>query len=265
MTQAFKIGISTTVLREHPVSYALDRIAGAGYTAAEIWTWHLDQTGERPADLAHQANRLGLTLTVHAPTEGMNPISTDPMIAAQSRRRVREAVRTARILNARAIAVHPGRRVNDDDASESAWERLIPWVAELDEFAARLEVNVGLELMERLPHELFMRPKDAARLMQLPFEHVGLTVDLAHLNTHGDPLKLLSRLDPEWISHVHLSDNSPERVHLPLGQGILDVGVVLEAVARFYRGVVSIEGSIPGQGETLLLNNMTFLRKLGFG
>ena len=57
-----RFGISTTVLREHPVAYALEQIARAGYTSAEIWPWHLAQTGEDPRALARQAQDLGLDL-----------------------------------------------------------------------------------------------------------------------------------------------------------------------------------------------------------
>jgi sugar phosphate isomerase/epimerase len=93
---------------------------------------------------------------------------------------------------------------------------------------------------------------------------VGLTVDIAHMNTHGDPLTFLQALDPVWIYHVHLSDNAPHRVHLPLGDGEMELGVVLEAVAKVYQGIVSIEGSMLGQGEFLLQRNRDYLRKLGF-
>ncbi len=62
---------------------------------------------------------------------------------------------------------------------------------------------------------------------------------------------------------MHLSDNAPHRVHLPLGDGLMDLGVVLETVQRVYSGLVSLEGSIPGQGDALLARNMGYLRKLG--
>ena len=109
-----------------------------------------------------------------------------------------------------------------------------------------------------------MLPADAARLMAEPWQAVGLTVDLAHLNTHGDPAELLSALQPGWITHVHLSDNAPHRVHLPLGAGAMDLAAALAAVAQVYEGVVSIEGSIPGEGDRLLHENMAYLRGLGY-
>jgi sugar phosphate isomerase/epimerase len=89
-------------------------------------------------------------------------------------------------------------------------------------------------------------------------------VDLAHLNTHGEPARLLSEFEPEWILHAHLSDNTPWKVHMPLGEGRLDIAGALDALAQVYRGVVSLEGSVPGRGESVLAGNMAALRKLGY-
>ena len=137
-------------------------------------------------------------------------------------------------------------------------------VYDLDNLAERLGVKIGIELMEMRPLEIFMLPGDAARLMNINFKQIGLTVDIAHMNTHMDPVKFLKALDPVWIKHAHLSDNAPSRVHLPLGDGDIDLSAVLDYLERIYSGVVSIEGSIPGQGEVLIKRNMSYLNKLGW-
>ena len=146
-----------------------------------------------------------------------------------------------------------------------AWSRLQDWVGALDRKSQVLGLRIGLELMEKLPLEIFMVPEDAAALLSLPLRQVGLTVDIAHMNTHGDPLTLLGALDPAWIWHVHLSDNAPHRVHLPLGEGQMDLGAVLKALEEVYAGIVSIEGSVPEEGEMLLARNMDYLNALGWG
>ena len=259
-----KFGISTTVLREHPVAYALDQIARAGYRSAEVWLWHLERTGEDPRLLARQARSLDLALTLHAPSADLNPTSTNLPIAGESRRQIAASLEVAAQLEARAVAVHPGRKTVSRSDPEKVWSQLMDWLGNLDDQATRLGLRIGLELMEKLPLEIFMLPADAARLMSTSWRSLGLTVDLAHLNTHGDPPELLADLAPSWITHVHLSDNAPSHVHLPLGAGTMDLGAALAAVARVYDGFVSIEGSTPGRGETLLVNNKAYLRKLGY-
>jgi sugar phosphate isomerase/epimerase len=259
-----KIGIATTVLREHSVTYALDQIARAGYHSAEVWLWHLERTGEDPRVLARQAKSLGLALTLHAPSADLNPTSTNLPIARESRRQIAASLEVAAQLQARAVAVHPGRKTVSRSDPELVWGQLMDWLGNLDDQAARLGLRIGLELMEKLPLEVFMLPEDAARLMSASWRSLGLTVDLAHLNTHGDPPRLLADLAPPWITHVHLSDNAPTRVHLPLGAGTMDLGAALAAIARVYDGIVSIEGSTPGQGVSLLAENMACLRQLGY-
>ncbi len=187
MTAALRFGIATPVLREHPVAYALERIVRAGYAAAEVWGWHLERFAERPQDLAELARDLGLQLTFHAPTADLNPTSSNADIALISRAQIARSLETAVALGARMVTVHPGRKTVPREDPETVWERLAAWVLDLDEWAGVQGVQVGLELMEDLPLEIFKTPADGRRLMALPLQHTALTVDLAHLNTLGDP------------------------------------------------------------------------------
>lgn len=265
METTLSFGISTTVLRERTVSYALERIARAGYHSAEVWHWHMAMWDEDAQVIKRRAGELGLRLTMHAPAEDLNPISLDAEIAAASRKSLEEALRIAVDLEAEVLAVHPGRLDEAGESFDEAWERMLDWIFELEQTASKLDLEIGLELMERLPLEIFMKPSDAARLMALPLERVGVTIDVAHMNTHMDPVDYLARIEPKWIKHVHLADNAPWRVHLPLGEGQIDIGAVLTKLAEIYRGIVSIEGSVPGKGEKLLERNMGVLSKLGWG
>ena len=263
MTQTLRVGAATMFLRELPVSRALEHIADAGYAAAEVWIEHLLDSGERPGALARQAGTLGLALTVHAASYDINPISRNIGIARESRRQIEQSLAATVELEAQVVVVHPGRRSSSRQPSEETWRRLLDWIADLDTTAARLGVRVGLELMENRPREIFMLPSDAARLMETSWQQIGLTVDVAHLNTHGDPVELLNQLEPTWIWHVHLSDQTPTQAHVPLGRGEMDLPRVLTAIRRIYSGIVSVEGYVPDQGRAVLAHNIACLRRLG--
>jgi sugar phosphate isomerase/epimerase len=263
MAKSLIYGISTTVLREHPVSYSLEQIAQAGYKSAEIWPWHLEEWDESPILLARTARQLGLNLTMHAPAGKLNPTDQDKDTAQYARDRIADSLVLATELGVQVVAVHPGRRSNELEPVEEVWLRLLSWLYELDKQAEDLSLYIGLELMERLPLEIFMLPNDATRLMSENFSRIGLTIDIAHMNTHMHPIKFMSALNPLWIIHTHLSDNSPWRVHLPLGDGDIDLIAVLKYLEKIYKGVVSIEGSVPGQGVDLLKRNLTYLDKFG--
>ncbi len=264
MSKNLIFGISTTVLREHPVSYALEKIALTGYESAELWPWHLEKWAEPLYDLRAVLEKLGLKLTIHTFTGELNPLALDAYDSHQARRRVAASFQLAADLGAKLVVIHPGLRDGDTDPADHAWDRLLDWVHELDDLAALYGIRVGIELMERKPFEFFMLPTDANRLMSTGYHNIGLTIDLAHLNTHGNPIDLLEQLPQDWITHVHLSDNTPHRVHLPLGTGQMDIGGILLALTERYSGLVSIEGSIPEKGLQLLEQNYSYLEKLGF-
>lgn len=262
-TKSIIFGISTTVLREHAISYALERIAQAGYQSAEIWPWHLDNWDEPPNLIARTAQQLGLNLTMHAPAGRLNPTSQDKELAKYAQDRIADSLELATELGVHIVAVHPGKRSNELEPVEEVWKRFLSWAYQLDKHAEKLGLIIGLELMERLPLEIFMLPDDAARLMAAQLPNISLTVDIAHMNTHMHPVKFLRALEPAWILHTHLSDNAPWQVHLPLGEGKIDLFAVLTYLEEIFSGVVSIEGSVPAQGEGLLRRNITYLNKLG--
>ena len=264
MSNNLIFGVSTTILREHPVSYALEKIALAGYGSAELWPWHLEKWTEPLYEIRTHLEKLELKLTIHTFTGERNPLSLDVYESRQARRRVAASFQLAVDLGANLVVVHPGQRDGESDPADDAWDRLLDWVHELDDLAALYGISVGIELMELKPFEFFMLPTDAKRLMSTGHQNTGLTVDLAHLNTLGNPIDFLEQLHSGWISHVHLSDNAPHRVHLPLGTGQMDIGGILLALADRYSGLVSIEGSVPEMGLRLLEQNYSYLEKLGF-
>jgi sugar phosphate isomerase/epimerase len=71
-----------------------------------------------------------------------------------------------------------------------------------------------------------------------------VTLDTSHLAVAGlDPVETLSRLG-DRLAHVHLSNNAGKGwdSHLPLDQGVLDLGRFLEALAtRGFEGAISLE------------------------
>lgn len=264
MPGQLQIGSSTTFLKDHHVSEALERIARSGYDSAEIWIEHLELTGESSTELARRARDLGLVVTVHAASYDLNPTSSNQGIARESRRQIDASLATAASLGARLVVVHPGRRSSSRDKWEHFWPELIDWVGELDEVADNYGIIVALELMENRPKEIFMLPEHAARLMESSWRQIKLTIDVAHMNTHGDPVEFLHDLDPDWIAHVHLSDNADWQTHLPLGRGDMDIPAVLNALQDLYSGIASIEGYVLGAGDSLLKDNMAYLRHHGF-
>ena len=256
-------GASTYFLKERSVTAALEAIARLGYASAEIWMEHVRTAAQRPAAIARRARALDLGLTIHAASYDLNILSINPGIRRESLRQVRAALRLAAAVGARTVTVHPGKLSTERADRESAWQRLEQTAAQLDDWAAETGVWVGLENMEKGSREIFCLPRDAARLFARPRRRLGLTLDLAHTRTCGDPFQYLSEIRPEWIGHIHLSDSSDAATHLPLGCGVLPIAAMLAALSGSYSGVVSLEGYRPGEGERLLAANMAYLQRHG--
>lgn len=259
-----RVGASTMFFRDRPVVSALQNIADIGYTAAEVWVEQMQWYDDDPIKVRQRADSLGIKLTVHATSYDLNPTSTNRGIALESRRQVEESLAIAAELDALIVAVHPGRRTSSRDKTDDVWRQLLDWVAELDSSADRYGLPVGLELMEKRPKEIFLSSADAHKLMTTTWKWIKLTVDVAHMNTVGEPLSFLAEIPPQWIGHVHLSDNDSRQTHLPLGVGQVPLAELLTALDRIYAGVVNLEGYVPGQGTEVLTTNLTYLKRLGF-
>ena len=135
------------------------------------------------------------------------------------------------------VVVHPPYR----------WQKAYrSWVDErLSAVAAERGVRIAVENM----FPLRVRGRSIARFhARQSLEDLegfpDVTLDTSHLAVAGlDPVETLSRLG-DRLAHVHLSNNACNGwdSHLPLDQGVLDLGRFLEALAtRGFEGAISLE------------------------
>lgn len=226
---------------------ALERIARAGFRAAEIWAQHLYESGHTPEQAAARARELGLRLSLHAPSYDLNPLSSNPEIRDVSRRQILASLDAASRLGARSVVVHPGALSSTTDDAEDYWARLDDHATALDERARSRGLVVGLEGMERkrlqFVTDLAALRRLGSRLDALGLANVGLTLDVAHAAGLGDPLEFVR--EAPRVVHGHLSDTSPGKTHALLGEGVLDLARLVPALlARVGDGLVAIEGRL---------------------
>jgi sugar phosphate isomerase/epimerase len=255
---------SSMLLRGHSVSDAMEAIAAAGFDGIEVWVDQANDHGETGATLRRRAAQLGLGTSLHASSYDLNLAAWNRGIRAESQRQTSESVRFAAELGAAVAVVHPGRRSSSRDRVEDYWPIVLESLEPIDDVAHQLGVTVGLELMEKRPKELFMLPDDARRVMEHGYRSTRITVDLAHSWSHYDPVQFLADLDLSWVTHMHLSDSDPRTVHLPLGEGDVDLLAVYRGlVAIGYDGAITIEGYAEGRGAELIEANRRYISRLG--
>lgn len=257
---------SSMLLRGRSVESAIRAIAAAGYDGVEVWVDQATEHEEEPAHLRALAADAGLGVTVHASSYDLNLMAWNRGIRAESLRQTIASLEFASEMQAAVVVVHPGRTSSSRDRIDDQWSAMLSSLEPIDDAAHRLGLTVGLELMEKRPKEVVMLPDDARRIMEHGFRAIGITVDLAHAWSHYDPVRFLRDLHADWITHVHLSDGDSTTVHLPLGEGVIDLGALHAAlVDTGYSKAVTIEGYADGRGSELIAANYRVIQGFRHG
>ena len=236
---------------------SLETIARHGFHSSEVWAQHLWESETSPEAVAQRAHELGLTLSLHAPSYDLNPLSSNPEVRAISRRQVIESLETAATINAHMVVVHPGALSSTTDNPEEYWARLEDYAILLNERATSLGLRIGIEGMEKkrlqFVTDLDALDRLAGILENNHLERTGIALDVAHAATIGDPLEFIQRA-PRMV-HAHLSDSSPSKTHALMGEGNLNLTAIIPALLERLQdapGLIAIEGRYAPDEERAL-------------
>jgi inosose dehydratase len=232
----------------------LCEVADAGYEGVELFDGNLAQFADRPEVLRAALDDAGLTLV--AVYSGANLIFAD--ILPEELWRIRKACEWAAALGAEHLVVGGGaQRV--EPATDVDFARL---AAALDEVASVAE---GYGLVASFhPHLTTMveSPQDVARVLRS--SRIGFCPDTGHLQAGGgDPVQLV-RDHRDRIPYIHLKDIDAEGTFVPLGDGVLDVAGVLDALRKSgYDGWIMVEtDGWPGDSAEGARRSIAELRRL---
>lgn len=218
----------------------LGEIAAAGYEGVELFDGNL--AGDRGAlrDALQQRD-----LTLIGVYSGANLVF--PEILPEELWRVRRACAWAAELGAEHLVIGAGAQ-RSEPATDADYDRL---AAGLDE-VARIAEGHGL-VASHHPHlsTIVESPDQIARL----YDRTGIRFcpDTGHLQAAGgDPVELV-RTYRDRIAYVHIKDLDDAGGFVPLGQGVLDVGGVLDVLRETgFDGWVTVETDgwegDPGEG-----------------
>lgn len=259
-----KFGTSSWFFQEKPVVAALQTINRIGFKAVEIWMEHVLKTGEDLNKIKSAAEQLDMDISLHGTSYDTNLTSINRGIRKESYKQAEEAIIMGRRINAKAVVIHPGRLSSSKGDKKEYWEMLLNSFAFIDRAAVREGVEVAIEAMEKRSREIYVMPEDVEYMLNREWRNIKLTFDIAHSYTAMEPVEYLKRIRKNWICHVHLSDGSQATTHLPLGNGNIDIDSTLKALNTFYKGLVIIEGYVPGNGKKVVRENFNYLKKHGW-
>lgn len=233
---------SSVLMFSYPISEVISCAHALGYDGIEIWHYHLLKTRENPADIARLARQHNLYLSVHALSWDLNITSRLEKLREVSLSLIESSIQLTRDLGAQIVVVHPGRVTVPQENSEESWNLLIDGVCRLVQAAQDAQVKLSLEIMEHVPREFFVHPSDATRLIKaIDNPSLSITVDLAHVPWEFDVLEYL--IDVPCVEHIHISDATSKKIHLPLGRGERDYRDALKYIQHnLPNSCVVIEG-----------------------
>jgi inosose dehydratase len=223
--------------------HTLGEIAAAGYEGVELFDGDLPEFAHDPEVLRTALDESGLALV--AVYSGANLIFAE--ILAEELWRVRKACEWASALGAEHLVIGGGAQ-RAAPAGDADFARL--GVA-LDEVAALAERH-GL-VASFHPHLTTMVESPADVERALGCSRIGFCPDTGHPKAGaGDPVALV-REHRDRIPYVHLKDLDAHGTFVPLGDGILDVAGVVDALRETdYDGWITVETDgwpgDPGEG-----------------
>lgn len=228
-----RIACSTVSLFSQPLHEVFPLLAETGFGGVELMVTK-DPDTQDARRLAELAEDHGLAIVaIHAPFLLM----TRSVWGAEPVGKIDRAIELAERVGAPLVVAHPPYR----------WQtRYRDWLREeLPALAERTAVRVAVENM--FPVRVRGRKLAAFHAIRTlddleGFQHVVL--DTSHAAVAGlDLFEALDRLRGRLV-HVHLSDNAGKGwdSHLPVGVGVLPLGLFLdELAARRYGGTISLE------------------------
>ena len=243
---------NTNGLQNHRLEHALELVARAGYdgVALTLDIHHLDPLAPdlegRARCVRDRLRRLGLASVIETGARFLlDPwVKHEPtLISASGRGRrgefLRRAVDAAAVLESEAVSFWAGvpRGVQPD----WAWERFAEGAAEVAAYARQCGVRVALEPE---PGMLIETLADWSRARDLIGETLGLALDVGHLLVTGEdePAEAIAAHALELATVTVEDMRCGEHVHLPFGQGHLDLPATLHALhAIGWRGLVCVE------------------------
>jgi len=225
------------------IECVLDRLAAAGAGALDLFLPHVPYLADNPrfsgknlelCRIAAEAAGLPIQSIIGTTAPGGKGFGAyqaddEKQGRADAVAFIKHNVEVCKVLGAQHISTAEGRL--PDGADEKViWNRL---VAALKESAPILEdagVMLGIELH---PGLIASTPEKAPKLVEdVGSKAVRICLDFCHANviTEGDPVGMIHALKGT-IGSIHIADGiQVGGLHLPIGQGEIDVDACLNAV-----------------------------------
>ncbi len=151
-------------------------------------------------------------------------------------------------------------RLSDASSPQAGKERIAEALTSCANFAARYELDLVLEAINRYEQDYLHTLAEAAELIDtLGKENIRVHADTFHMNIEEVSITESLWRYRDYLGHLHFADNNRR----PPGGGGLDFKAILRTLADInYRGAVGIECLPLPDGQTAAARSIGYLRQL---
>lgn len=263
-----------------------EKISGFGFDMYEITADHLYRmTPEELAEMKAISKDYGLTLSTNSgPAKEFDFSSADPMVRSNALAYFKQIIKNMSIVGSPTLAgaIYSFWPCDFKETNkEAAWERSIPMLRELGNYAEGFGIECALEILNRNETYILTDTKEAMEYCDLIGSNaVNILIDTYHANIEEDDMLGAFRLAGNRLGHVHVGENNRK---LPGMNNSLDwdgIGKTLKEIG-YNKGVVMepfllhggevgrdirvwrdlSNGATPEMMDEYLCNSLAFLKK----
>ncbi|RLI94932.1 MAG: hypothetical protein DRO92_02400 [Candidatus Altiarchaeales archaeon] len=208
--------------------------------------WGTSEGDDLKKEVRDTLSTLNIDVSLHAPYHDLNIATTNLGVKREAIRQIKETVEFAYYIDSNIVVVHPGYVASRKYKVDKVFNSMIDNLKDIVSLAEDLDVNICMENNASKPKAIGVHIPELKKICQsVNSDNFKLTLDVAHANTTGiNPSHFVDELN-ELIRHVHISDNTGDNQHLPIGLGNIDFIELFKKLNQIYKGYIIIEGWIP--------------------
>ncbi|HJB08848.1 MAG TPA: sugar phosphate isomerase/epimerase [Candidatus Enterocloster faecavium] len=253
------IYLCSTLLWNGSLEEIFDMACQSGLDGIELWAQHFFHRKFDAGEFEKLAALYPLKSCVHSQSWDLNLASMNEGIRKQSVIEVEKSIDLAYRLGLDEVTVHPGRcTIPGTGAPYEAYLRQS--FQEILEYAKKRQIDVSLEIMEKIPKEFVTTMDAMKRVCGDLFDQFVYTLDVAHCDSEEEVLTTLQDYRPH-ISKLHISNRKGPKFHTPLNEGDYDMEKLLPRLARYDLPMV-IEGLDSSRDFSTAKQNIQFIQHI---
>lgn len=225
------------------------------FKGIELWNQHFEFRDFCDEEYKRIADMYRLETIVHASSWDLNISSINTGIREASINEIFKSIDLAKRINAKEVTVHPGRQTINT-FKEYHIDILRDSLKRIRDYGREQDIEVSLEIMEKIPKELITTDKELKSILEDLYEDFSYTLDIAHCKNEDEAINYINSI--KNISKIHISNKIGTKLHTALYDGDYDFNDLLPKLQKYNKPFV-IEGFDKSNEFSIINNTIKFL------